>query len=729
MNEIVDDGRLELWAGAECTVNRVGDRWFDQIERTGHASRLDDLDRMAAMGARAVRCPVLWERTAPSAIATADWSWADARLSRIRELGLKPIVGLLHHGSGPSHTSLVDDAFPEKLSEFARAVALRYPWIEDFTPVNEPLTTARFSGLYGLWYPHGTGMPTFARTLVQQCRGVASAMRAIREVTPRARLVQTEDMGTVFSTPRLAYQAAFENERRWLSLDLLCGRVGPGHPLWTKLLDIGMSRLDLLALASEPCPPDIVGLNYYVTSDRFLDDRVERYPSHTHGGNGRDAYADVEAVRVRGAGIVGHAARLEEAWRRYHLPLAFTEVHLGCTREDQLRWLAEAWRGAETARRSGIDVRAVTLWSAFGAVDWDSLLVRDAGHYETGAYDVRAAEPRPTALVALARELADTGQATHPVADQPGWWNRALRFAYPVVGEAISAPRTTAGRPVLIVGATGRLGRAFVQACVERGLAYRTVAPDEVDISERGDVARELAVYAPWAVIYAAGYGRVDEAERDSRRCHRENAWGPAALAVSCREHELAFVTFSSDLVFDGMTSEPYVESDPVRPLGVYARSKAWGERAVLERNPSALVVRSGALFDGSDGFVHRALEALAAGRTFLAARDLVTSPTYVPDLVHSTLDLLIDGERGIWHLANAGAVSSEGLVRQAAEACNVSPRTLVPCLAADLRLAAPRPAYSALASERARLMPPLPDAIARYARGRVALRVSAGAA
>jgi dTDP-4-dehydrorhamnose reductase len=102
---------LEVWAGVECTVNRVGDQYFDQIERNGHASRIDDLDLFAELGVRAIRYPVLWERTAPNGEMSADWSWADERLERLRELGIRPIVGLVHHGSGPRHTSLIDPAF------------------------------------------------------------------------------------------------------------------------------------------------------------------------------------------------------------------------------------------------------------------------------------------------------------------------------------------------------------------------------------------------------------------------------------------------------------------------------------------------------------------------------------------------------------------------------------------------------------------------------------------
>ncbi|HEX8539289.1 MAG TPA: family 1 glycosylhydrolase, partial [Cystobacter sp.] len=194
------DGLPEVWGGMEGTVNRVGDRYFDQMRRSGHWERIEDLDLIAALGIKALRYPVLWEHIAPKGPHRADWTWPDARLPRLRELGIRPIVGLVHHGSGPRHTSLVDPAFPLELAQYARSVAERYPWVEDYTPVNEPLTTGRFSGLYGHWYPHGKDYPTFARTMMVQCRAVVEAMRAIREVNPWARLIQTEDMGRTYST-------------------------------------------------------------------------------------------------------------------------------------------------------------------------------------------------------------------------------------------------------------------------------------------------------------------------------------------------------------------------------------------------------------------------------------------------------------------------------------------------------------------------------------------------
>jgi dTDP-4-dehydrorhamnose reductase len=177
----------------------------------------------------------LWERIAPNGLENADWSWTDERLKRLRGLQINPIIGLLHHGSGPRETSLVDPHFPDKFAEFALKIAERYPWVEAYTPVNEPLTTARFSGLYGFWYPHGKDNPTFARALLGQCRATVLAMKSIRRINPDAKLIQTEDLGKTYSTPKLRYQARFENERRWLTFDLLCGRVNAAHPMWSYL--------------------------------------------------------------------------------------------------------------------------------------------------------------------------------------------------------------------------------------------------------------------------------------------------------------------------------------------------------------------------------------------------------------------------------------------------------------------------------------------------------------
>lgn len=705
---------IELWAGPECTVNRVGDEYRDQLISTGFDKRLEDLDRLATLGIRRLRFPMLWERTETGAPGSYDWRWCDARVERMRELGMAPIAGLLHHGSGPRHTNLLDPAFPEALATYARAVAQRYPHIDAYTPVNEPLTTARFSALYGLWYPHARDDKSFVCALLNQLRATVLAMRAIREVNPRAQLVQTEDLGHVESSLRLRYQAEFENLRRWLSFDLLAGRVDAQHPLRAYLRNHGASEQELQAFVDEPCTPDILGVNFYVTSERFLDERVWLYPPELRGGNGRDRYADVELARVHGRHIGGFDARLREASERYGLPVAITEVHLGCSRDEQMRWLHQAWQAARNVRDEGHDVRAVTAWAAFGTCDWDSLLTRSTGHYESGLWDVSSGSPRPTAMAELARQLAEGEAPDNPVLQGPGWWQRELRLHYPAHGELESLP--VAGSPVLITGAKGTLGQAFARFCELRGLPYRLLSRAEMDIAVPGSVAAALERWQPWAVINTAGFVRVDDAEHEARQW-RDNVTGPAVLAKECARLGIRLVSFSSDMVFDGAKSSPYVESDVPAPLNGYGRAKLEAERQILEHEPGALVIRTAAFFGPWDrhNFVTLALESLRRGERWRAAEDQCVSPTYVPDLVQTSLDLLIDGEHGLWHLANRGAVSWARLARMAAEAAGLDGRLIHGLATVELGHVAPRPRYSALGSERALLMPSLEDALGRY--------------
>ena len=150
-------------------------------------------------------------------------------------------------------------------------------------------------------------------------------MEAIRQVNPSARLIQTEDLGKLHSSPALAYQAEFENERRWSTYDLLCGRVDRNHRMWDHFRWAGVAECELEWFLEHPCPPDVIGLNHYLSGERYLDEHLTRYPAETHGGNGRDTYADVLAARVLRDGASGPGALLLECWERYGIPIAITE--------------------------------------------------------------------------------------------------------------------------------------------------------------------------------------------------------------------------------------------------------------------------------------------------------------------------------------------------------------------------------------------------------------------
>ena len=424
---------LELWGGHECTVNRVGDRFRDQTRYSGHQDRPEDISLFADLGLRTLRYPVLWERVAPDGPEAQDWSWTDERLAELRRRGVRPIVGLVHHGSGPAYTSLLCDSFAPGLARHARAVAERYPWVEDWTPVNEPLTTARFSALYGHWYPHAADERSFWLALLNQVEATCAAMREVRAVNSAARLIQTEDLGQAYGTAPFAAEVAFQNQRRWMTWDLLSGTVVRGHTLWPRLEAFGFGER-LAAIAADPCPPDVLGVNFYITSERFLDHRAELYPQWTAGELGQ---FDMDALRVLDPRPPGLEGLLRQTWARYRRPIAVTESHLNGVLGDQMRWLLEAWLTAQRLRQEDVDLRAVTSWALLGSFDWNSLLTRDTGFYEPGAFDVSGGgRPRPTELAGLLQRLAagdavDGWIAGHPELARPGWWRQDSRLTLP----------------------------------------------------------------------------------------------------------------------------------------------------------------------------------------------------------------------------------------------------------------------------------------------------------
>lgn len=277
-------------------------------------------------------------------------------------------------------------------------------------------------------------------------------------------------------------------------------------------------------------------------------------------------------------------------------------------------------------------------------------------------------------------------------------------------------------QPLLITGGGGMLGRAFTRLCSERHLAFEVTTRADLDIADAAAVSVALARIEPWLVINAAGYVAVDAAENDAERCQRDNAIGAQTLALACARHGVDLVTFSSDLVFDGAKCAPYDEADAPAPLGVYGRSKHEAEARVLDAKPDALVVRTSACFGPWDdhNFVTRVLHELAADREVRAAGDITMSPTYVPDLVHACLDLAIDRERGLWHLANTGATTWAGLARDAATLAGYAGDRVVAVPATALPWRARRPAFSALRSARGGLLPPWEHALRRYHQARL---------
>lgn len=427
---------VQLWGGVECTINRVRETFFDQLAWSKHRTNMaHDLEQIVELGIHTLRTALHWEFFE----ANGNWDFFDELLGHMRRLDLLPIVGLLHHGSGPIGTDLLDRDFPAKLAEYALKVAKRYPWLTRYTPVNEPNTTSRFSCLYGHWYPHHRDMRSYTRALVNEIKGTVLSMQAIRSVQPAAQLVYTEDGGRISGTVGVEDFRADREARKWLGTDLLCGRVTSSHPLFLFLLENDISASEIEWFEVNRCPPSLIGLNYYLTSDRFLDHRVELYPPHLRGGDtGSEPLVDIEALRVHPRGIAGVETLLREAWDRYGIPVAITEAHLGGGVDDQIRWLAEVWEGAQRAQASGVDVEAVTVWALLGSWNWCNLCTTDEGIYEPGVFDLKDGKRRATPLADFVEQLASgaLSQATTP--QQPAWWHRPDRLGFAAVEEDVT---------------------------------------------------------------------------------------------------------------------------------------------------------------------------------------------------------------------------------------------------------------------------------------------------
>jgi dTDP-4-dehydrorhamnose reductase len=388
---------FEIWASPEPTVARLDAFTYrDQLAETGHDRRASDIDLLGSLGVAAARYPVLWEKTAPIEPTIADFSWARPRLERLAELGVDPIVTLLHHGSGPPRTSLLDPEFPELLAAYAGTVAKAFPWIRRWTPINEPLTTVRFSTLYGVWYPNlHEDDAAFGHALVHEALGMLLAMDAIRAHVPNAEFVITEDLQSFTARdPSVADFVEHKRRRSYLSIELVMGRVRPGHELYEYLVDVcGVAPATLDRIAVRAWPPDLVGWNYYPNSERALsradDGTVLNEPARL--------YAPISPFPL-----------LRAAHERLGLPFGLSEVHVDGDERARVSWLNARCADLTALAAQGLPVRMLGVWAAFGMVDWASLLTARAGHVEDGIFTFAGPDgvPQETAVSRAVRELA-----------------------------------------------------------------------------------------------------------------------------------------------------------------------------------------------------------------------------------------------------------------------------------------------------------------------------------
>jgi dTDP-4-dehydrorhamnose reductase len=269
---------------------------------------------------------------------------------------------------------------------------------------------------------------------------------------------------------------------------------------------------------------------------------------------------------------------------------------------------------------------------------------------------------------------------------------------------------------LLVTGAAGMLGHDVTTAAARAGHDVTPLSRRELDVCDPAGVAAAVAVVRPDAIVNCAAWTDVDGAEADERRATAVNGAGAANVAAAAGG---AFVVqVSTDYVFDGEASEPYVESSHTRPLGAYGRSKLAGERAVAAAAPdSHAIVRSSWLFGPHGGNFVATMLRLARERDALTVvDDQVGCPTFTGHLAGALVEIAELRLPGIRHVAGAGSCSWHDLAA-ATFAATGAEVALTRGRTADLGRPAPRPAYSVLRSERpdTPVLPPWQEGLHAY--------------
>lgn len=418
LDRLVDPTAFCWLAGIEDTFitaasPRTG-RTLDEYELTGHYARWrDDLALFAELGVPAVRYGIPWHRINP---APGVWAfeWADRPLERLLELGIVPIVDLVHYGVPPwlDRAYLAPD-FAARMAEYAARVADRYRGrIRTYTPLNEPRITAWYCGKLGWWPPFARGWTGFVHVMLGLCRGIVEAVRAQRGVDPELVHVHV-DATDLYTAADLALEpeARRRQELVFLALDLVTGRVGPTHPLHAWLLAKGATMADLEWFQIRAIDLDLIGINLYPL---FSDKRLVRTRT---GMRIRMPYASAD--------IIDRLADLY--WRRYRRPLLISETASEGSLARRRAWLEDSVAATRRVRARGVPLIGYTWWPLFALVTWAYREGRKAPHdylKQMGLWDLHPGphglERVPTALVARYRELVAAGvAAVGPLAAPP----------------------------------------------------------------------------------------------------------------------------------------------------------------------------------------------------------------------------------------------------------------------------------------------------------------------
>lgn len=275
---------------------------------------------------------------------------------------------------------------------------------------------------------------------------------------------------------------------------------------------------------------------------------------------------------------------------------------------------------------------------------------------------------------------------------------------------------------LVLGGKTGLLGQTLVKRLQHRHWNVYTLGREDGDILQPDFLSNCIDRYSPNVVFNTIAWTQVDLAETHSNNALIINRTLPSLLGTILKGTSTYFIQFSTDFVFDGAKTTPYVEEDSTDPLSIYGSSKLAGEQAILQlKLENYSIIRTSWLFGpGRKNFIQTILE-LAKTKDFLhVVHDQIGSPTYTPDLAEASICLVENKGKGIFHIANSGQASWCEFAAEAVRQANISCKVQGISTSEWGQNIARRPPYSVLNCERYRQITgvsirPWPQALREY--------------
>lgn len=217
--------------------------------------------------------------------------------------------------------------------------------------------------------------------------------------------------------------------------------------------------------------------------------------------------------------------------------------------------------------------------------------------------------------------------------------------------------------PIIITGADGQVGRALLAEAHDRGLKTVGLSRADLDLTETESIALKMDRHKPAAIINAAAYTKVDQAEEEEAKATLINGQAPGVMAAYCRKKTIPLVHYSTDYVFNGEGGDrPWVESDEPAPINAYGRSKLKGEDQIQKYGEQYLIFRTSWVYDAiGKNFVRTMLRLGREHQTLKVVDDQWGAPSYAPHIAAATLDALQNAQQaltfpsGIYHLCGGG--------------------------------------------------------------------------